>query len=178
MPARNFHYSVWFYRTKEAPASFICFPTEMFTYGRGRGARILAGTADALSLPAASVFPPLPTPCSQNPSSSSFHNQAPALDALPPWSPMVLVPLSLCHMLLCLIYLLKNICIKTLFYYSWFTMSCQFLLYSKVTQLYIYIHAFCHIILHVPSQVIRNSSLCYTAGSHCLSIPDAIVCIY
>ena len=29
-----------------------------------------------------------------------------------------------------------------IFYYSWFTMFCQFLLYSKVTQLYIYIRSF------------------------------------
>ena len=43
-------------------------------------------------------------------------------------------------------------------------MFCQFLLYSKVTQLYMYIHSFFHIILHhVPTQVIRYSSQCYTA---------------
>ena len=42
-----------------------------------------------------------------------------------------------------------------------------------------YIHSFSHIILHhVPSQVIRCSSLCYTAGSHFLSTPNVIVCIY
>ena len=35
---------------------------------------------------------------------------------------------------------------KFFFYYSWFTMCCQFLLYSKVTQLYIYIYSFSHII--------------------------------
>jgi len=70
-------------------------------------------------------------------------------------------------------------------------MFCQFLLYSKVTQLhththtqiymciYIYIHSFSHIILHhVPSQVARYSSLCYTAGSHCSSTLNEIVCIY
>ena len=35
-----------------------------------------------------------------------------------------------------------------------------------------YLHSFSHIILHhVPSQVTWYSSLCYTAGSHCLSIP-------
>ena len=34
-------------------------------------------------------------------------------------------------------------------------MFCQFLLYSKVTQLYMYMHSFFHnIIYHVPSQVI------------------------
>ena len=31
---------------------------------------------------------------------------------------------------------------------------------------------------HILLQVIRYSSLCYTAGSHCLSISNAIVCIY
>ena len=65
------------------------------------------------------------------------------------------------------------------FYYSWFTVFCQFLLYSKMTQLYIYIHSFSHIFLHhIPSQVIRYSSLCCTAGSHCLRTPNAIVCVY
>ena len=44
---------------------------------------------------------------------------------------------------------------------------------------YIYIFFFLLIILHyVPSQVTRYSSLCCTAGSHCLSTPNAIVCIY
>ena len=74
-----------------------------------------------------------------------------------------------------------------IFNYSWFTMFCQFLLYNKGTQLYIYIdihiyiytHSFSHIILHyVPSQVTRYSSLYYTAGHHCLPTPNAIVCIY
>ena len=56
-------------------------------------------------------------------------------------------------------------------------MFCQFMLHSKVTQSYINIHSLSHIILHhVPSQVTRSSSLCYTAGAHCLSIPNAIVC--
>ena len=37
---------------------------------------------------------------------------------------------------------------------------------------YIYIHSFFHVILHhVPSQVIRYGSLCYTAGSPFLSTP-------
>ena len=54
-------------------------------------------------------------------------------------------------------------------------MFCQFLLYSKVTQSYICIDSFSHIILHhVASQVTRHSSLCYTEGSHCLSTPNAI----
>ena len=53
-------------------------------------------------------------------------------------------------------------------YYSRFTMFCQFLLYSKVTQIYIYIHSFSHNIFpHVASQVTGYSSLCYIAGLHC-----------
>ena len=45
--------------------------------------------------------------------------------------------------------------------------------------IYTHTHSFLHIILHhVPSQVTRYSSLCYTAGSHCFSTPNAIVCIY
>jgi len=41
------------------------------------------------------------------------------------------------------------------------------------------IHSFSHIILHpAPLQVTRYSSQCYTAGSHCLSISNAIVCNY
>ena len=47
------------------------------------------------------------------------------------------------------------------------------------SQIYIYTHTFSHIILHhVPSQVTGYSSLCYTAGSHCLSTLNATVCIY
>ena len=39
------------------------------------------------------------------------------------------------------------------FKYRWCTVSCQLLLYSKVTQLHIYVHSFSHIILHhVPSR--------------------------
>ena len=38
---------------------------------------------------------------------------------------------------------------------------------------------FSHFILHhVPTKVVRYSSLCCTAGSHCISTPNAIVCIY
>ena len=65
------------------------------------------------------------------------------------------------------------------FNYIWFTMFCLLLLYSKVTWSYIYIHYFSHTIFHhVPSQVIGYSSLYYTAGSHCLSTPNAMVRIY
>ena len=41
------------------------------------------------------------------------------------------------------------------------------------------IHSFSHIIIRdAPSQVTEYSSLCYTAGFHCLLMPNAIVCIY
>ena len=57
----------------------------------------------------------------------------------------------------------------------WLITFCQFLLYTKVTQLYIYIYSFSYMFLsHVPSQVIRYSSLCYRAGPHCLSTPSAV----
>ena len=65
------------------------------------------------------------------------------------------------------------------FYYSWYTMFCQFLLYRKVSQLSIYIHSFSHIIFHhVSLQVTRYRSLCYIAGHHCLPTRNAIVFIY
>ena len=51
---------------------------------------------------------------------------------------------------------------------------------AAVTQSYIYIYIlFSHIILHhVPSQVTRYSSLCCTAGSHCLSTPSAVCLLF
>ena len=70
---------------------------------------------------------------------------------------------------------------------SWFAMLCQFLLYSKVTQslvyvyyIYIiYVYSFSHLMFHhVLSLVIGYSSLCYTAGPHCLSVLNVIVCVY
>ena len=42
----------------------------------------------------------------------------------------------------------------------------------------IYLIIFSHILCHVPSQVTTYTSLGYTAGSHCLSTPNAIVCIF
>ena len=57
------------------------------------------------------------------------------------------------------------------FYYSWFILFCQFLMYRKGTQSYIYTHSLSHIIFHhVLSQMIGHSCLCYTAGPHCLYI--------
>ena len=46
------------------------------------------------------------------------------------------------------------------------------------TYIYTHTHAFSHIILHhVPSPVTGWSSMYYAAGSHCLSTPNAVVCI-
>ena len=62
------------------------------------------------------------------------------------------------------------------FHYSWFTVFCQFLLYSKVTQSHTYICYFSHIILHhTPYEMTRYSSLCYTAWYHCLYTPNASI---
>jgi len=61
--------------------------------------------------------------------------------------------------------------------YSWYTVFCQFLLYSVVTQSYVYIHSFSHITFyHVLSQEIGYSFLCYVVGSCCLSILNVTVC--
>ena len=52
---------------------------------------------------------------------------------------------------------------------SWFTVVCQSLLYSRVTQLYTYRHSSFHILFHYGlSQDIEYSSLCYTVGPCCL----------
>ena len=60
--------------------------------------------------------------------------------------------------------------------YSWFTMLCYFLLYSKVTQLYMctYIYTHLYIIFYILfydglSQSIEDSSLCYIVGPCCSS---------
>ena len=51
----------------------------------------------------------------------------------------------------------------------------QFLLYSKVTQLYIYIYIIFH---HGLSREIGYCSQCYAVGPCRLSILNVIVCIY
>ena len=57
-------------------------------------------------------------------------------------------------------------------------MLCQLLLYSEVTQLYIYIYIVFHILFHYGlSQDIEYSSLHYTVGPCCLSILYMTVCI-
>ena len=63
--------------------------------------------------------------------------------------------------------------------YSWFTVLCQFLLYSKVNQSYKYMHYFSHIILHhVLAQEIGYISLYCIVEFHFLSVLNVIVCIY
>ena len=58
-------------------------------------------------------------------------------------------------------------------------MLCLSLLYSKATQLQTYMHSFFNILFHYDlSQEIGYSSLCYAAGSCCLSILNGIVCLF
>ena len=77
------------------------------------------------------------------------------------------------------------------FHYSWFAVFCQFSTvqqsdlvththtHTRTHTHFTYIHSFSHITLHhAPSQVTRHSSQFHTAGSHCVSFPNAIVCIY
>ena len=60
----------------------------------------------------------------------------------------------------------------------WSIVDLQFLLYSKVTQFYIYIFSFIFFSIMVcQSQDIEYSSLCYTVGPCCLSILYTIVCL-
>ena len=95
----------------------------------------------------------------------------------------------LAHILLTVCLLLWVFCFVLLyFYYSYFIVWYQFLLYSKMPQsfihayIYICIHTHTHILFlifhHVLSQEIGYSSLCYTLGPCCLSILSVIVCIY
>ena len=79
-------------------------------------------------------------------------------------------------------YLTSYFLIYILLKYSWFTMLCWFLLYSKVIQLYInkykYIYILFYILFHYGlSQDIEYSSLCYTVGPCCLSFLYIIVCL-
>ena len=88
------------------------------------------------------------------------------------------VPYSFCpwHLVYLSSFVQGVLNILLLLKYSWFTMLCQFLLYSILTQSYIYIHSFSHTIFHhVLSQEIEYSSLCCTIGPHSLSILNAAV---
>ena len=64
-------------------------------------------------------------------------------------------------------------------YYSWFTMFCQFLLYSKVTPLYIYVYI---LYSHYPPSCSITSDQIYFLGLHrrvsLLICSNALVCIY
>ena len=76
---------------------------------------------------------------------------------------------------------------KSLLAYNCFTMVCQFLLYNKVNQLYIYIHPHISSLLCLPptlripppkwTQSTELISLYYTAASHQLSILPLVVYI-
>ena len=69
---------------------------------------------------------------------------------------------------------LPPVYLKVFFGYSWFTVFCQFLLYRKVTQIYIYIHSSTHVILHhVPSQVtsaVQQDLMAYPLQMHSLHL--------
>ena len=75
------------------------------------------------------------------------------------------------------------------FYYSWFTMFCQFPLYIKVAQLHTHTHTHARTHTHTHTRsfltlfftMFHHKQLDivqYTAGSHCFSTSKAIVCIY
>ena len=61
--------------------------------------------------------------------------------------------------------------------YSWFAVLCQFAAqWQSHTQKYMF---FSHTVFHhVSTQENGHSSLCCTVGLHCLSILNAIICIY
>ena len=76
---------------------------------------------------------------------------------------------------------MKNHLMKNFFKFYWstvdYTMLCYFLLYSKLTRLYV--HILFHILFHCGlSQDTEYSSLCYTIGFCCLSIIYMIAWIY
>ena len=77
--------------------------------------------------------------------------------------------------------------LTSLLEYNCFTMVCQFLLYNKVNQLYIYIYPHISSLLRLPptlpshpsrwSQSTELISLCYAAASHQLQILHLVVYI-
>ena len=71
------------------------------------------------------------------------------------------------------------------FHYSGFTVFCELSTVQQSdpahthTHTHIFFFSHFHTILHhVPSQVTRYSSLCYTAGSHCLSTPNVLLVLF
>ena len=74
--------------------------------------------------------------------------------------------------------------LTSLLEYNCFTMLCQFLLYNKVNQLYVYIYPHISSLLCLPPtlpipplQVDELISSCYVAASHQLTILHLVVCI-
>ena len=77
--------------------------------------------------------------------------------------------------------------LTSLLEYNCFTMLCQFLLYNKVNQLYVYIYPHISSLLCLPptslshpsrwSQSTELISLCYAAASHYLSVLHLVVYI-
>ena len=75
--------------------------------------------------------------------------------------------------------------LASLLEYNCFTMVCQFLLYKKMNQLYVYIYPHIPSLLHLPptlpippprwSQSTELISLCYAAASHQLPILHLVV---
>ena len=90
-----------------------------------------------------------------------------------------------------IVYHVAKICttffLTSLLEYNSFTMVCQFLLYNKVNQLYVYIYLHISSLLHLPPtlpipalQVVTSTeliSLCYAAASHQLSLLHLVVYI-
>ena len=96
--------------------------------------------------------------------------------------------LTCSHPLFCL-EILRNLgkeCLKCLgiqrgeFFFKKFLLQFIYsvLLISAVQQSNMYIYIYFFFSHYPPLQVIGYSFLCYTAGPHCLSIPNAKVCIY
>ena len=74
--------------------------------------------------------------------------------------------------------------LTSLLEYNCFTMLCQFLLYNKVNQLFVYIYPHIPSLLRLPpshpsrwSQSTKLISLCYAAASHQLSVLRLVVYI-
>ena len=88
--------------------------------------------------------------------------------------------LSRLHALLSshLFFLFLKCIVLFLLEYNCLTLQCQFLLYSKMNQLYMYIYlCFFHFLPVQVTSEHQQSSLCYTGGSHQLSVIYIVVCI-
>ena len=85
------------------------------------------------------------------------------------------------------LYVSSQMQFSSFFFFIFFIFIKVWLIYSvlSISAVYqsdpvipIYNYFFHMIFHHVLSKAIRYSSLCYTAGPHCLSILNVIVCIY